>query len=405
MLSGNELWSLVSLAVAFFALGLGLYVLHANPYAGAARVFFFAMVLMFLGGSADFVLMNAPDRDFAMGTASFLFFILVLQMGSLLYLATYLPYESSSGWFRRMWWLFFLFVGVTGLIPGILLQPGDLDQTSYGWGVQRSIALGSCWMIILLYALAAVAMLTYVYMRTEDRKSRTQIAIVALAVSAPVLYSLFYAIVDQIAINFPPIMSPGYLIAALMMAYAVLRHRMFTIEVKERAGGARPADGIATSKIERGTSLLFLERDGARAYSAFENEMAAGSVGVVVSNVQPEMLKEKLELRDAPAIWLSKQQGERRIDPANLGILQMSISDFLRHHKGGVVLIDGVGYLLANNSLESVLKVLYSLNDEVVVTQGLLMLSLDPQRMDKKGLAIFMRDFQVVEGKGAGTEI
>ena len=405
MVAGNALWSLVSLAVALFALGLGLYVLRANPYAEAARVFFFAMVLMFVGGSADFVFMNAPDQAFAMGMASFLFFILVLQMGALLYLATYLPYESSSGWFRRMWWLFFLFVCVTGLIPGILLQPGDLDHTSYGWGVQISLALGSCWMIILIYALAAVAMLTYVYLRTEDKKSRTQIAIVALAVSAPVLYSLFYAIVDQIAINFPPIMSPGYLIAALMMAYAVLRHRMFTIEVKERAGSAGSYGGLVTSKFERGTSLLFLERDGAKAYSAFEDEMATGSVGVVVSHVQPEILKEKLELRDAPAIWLSKQSGERRIDPANLGILQMSISDFLRHRQGGVVLMDGLEYLLANNTLESVLKVLYSLNDEVVVTQGLLLLSLDPQGMDKKGLAIFMRDFQVVEGKGAGTEI
>jgi hypothetical protein len=405
MLTGNELWSLVSLAVAVFALALGIYVLRANPSARAARVFFFVMILMFVGGCIDFLFMNSPDQAQAMDLARLLLFILVLEMGSLLYLATFLPYESSSGWFRELWWLFFLVVGASGLVPALLLKPEDVAHTSYGWGVQSSLALGASGAIIILYALSAGVMLAYMYKRTKDSNSRAQIAIVALATTAPIVYSLAYVVLEQIEVSMPPILSPGYLIAALIMAYAVLRYRLFTIRVQDKDKGSMGTSVRPIKRFEYGASLLFLEKNGTRAFAAFENEMATGSVGVVISHIHPDILREKFRLQDTPAIWLAKQPGEKHIDPTNLGILQTSIADFLHQHEGAAVLIDGVDYLLANNSLEGVLKMLYYLDDEVVVTKGLLMITLDPDVMSKKGLAMFVHDFQVVEGKGAGTEI
>jgi hypothetical protein len=405
MLSGHETWSLISLALAAFALGLGLFVLRANPRAHAARAFFVVMIILSVGGCTDFLFMNAADQAEAMILARLLLFLLVLEMGALLYLASFLPYESSSGWFRDLWWLFFLLVGVTALVPVLLLQPDDVTRTSYGWGVESSLALWSCGALILFYTLAADSMLAYVYRRTNDKNSRTRIIIVAVATTTPIVYTMTYAILDQTTLNLPPILSPGFFIAALIMAHAVRRYRLFTIKVQDN-GRAYPVEGsLMARRYEYGTSLLFLEKKGERAFAAFENEVAAGSVGVVISRIHPDILKERYRLQNSAVIWLAKQPGEKRIDPTSISILQVSIADFLHQHEGAVVLVDGVDYLLTNNPLEGVLKMLYALDDEVVVTKGLLIITLDPDVISKKGQAMLVRDFQVVEGKGAGTEI
>ncbi|MDD1746943.1 MAG: DUF835 domain-containing protein [Methanomassiliicoccales archaeon] len=404
MLSGHETWSLVSLALAAFALGLGLFVLHANPRADATRAFFLVMILLFVGGCTDFFFMNAADQAQATALARLLLFVLVLEMGALLYLATFLPYESSSGWFRDRWWLYFLVVSATALAPALLLQEDDVAHTSYGWGVEGSLALWICGALILLYTLAADAMLADVYRRTSDKNSRTRIVIVAVATTTPIVYTIIYAILDQTTLDLPPILSPGFFIAAVIMAHAVRRYRLFTIKVQDN-GKSAVSSSLAARRFEYGTSLLFLEKKGERAFAAFENEVAAGSVGVVISSDHPDVLRERYRLQNSAVIWLAKQPGEKRVDPASLSILQVSIADFLHQHEGAVVLVDGVECLLANNSLENVLKMLYALDDEVVVTKGLLITTLDPEVMSKKGLAMLVRDFQVVEGKGAGTEI
>jgi hypothetical protein len=398
MLSGHEIWSLLSLALAAFALSLGALVLRANPRAHAARAFFVVMFVLFVGGCIDFLFMNAIDQAQAMNLARLLLFLLVLAMGSLLYLASFLPYESSSGWFRDLTWLFFLVVACTALVPVLLLQPEDVTRTSYGWGVESSLALLSCGVLILLYTLAADIMLAKVYMRTREKNARAQIIVVATAITTPIIYTMTYVILDTNYLSLPPVLSPGFLIAAMIMAHAVRRYRLFTIKVQGHGKGAGAISDLATRRFDYGTSLLFLDKKAEKAFAAFENEVAAGSVGVVISRDQPDILKDKYRLQNSAVIWLAKQPGEKRVDPSSIGILQVSISDFLHQHEGAVVLIDGVDHLLANNSLENVLKMLYSLNDEVVVTKGLLMITLDPDLISKKGQAMLVRDFQVVVG-------
>lgn len=393
MLVGNELWSLVSLAVAFLTLGLGIYVVRANPNARVATVFFLVMVLMFVGGSIDFLFMNSPDREHALVLARVLLFLLVVEMGAIFYLATFLPYERASGWFRDRWWIFFSVVCATAVVPAYILEPEDLLRTSYGWGVQSSLALGTWSAIVIFYSLSADVMLAFVSQKTEDRKVRAQIGIVAIATTVPVIYGLAQDVLEQASINLPPILSPGYFLAAIIMAWAVLRYRLFAIEV---------LDKVKTTKTnalrkDYGLTMLYFEKKGSRAFDAFIAEMGTGSVGAVISRIHPDIIRENFHLQGVPLIWLAQQPGESRIDPTNLGILQHSILEFYRKHEGSVVLLEGIEYLLANNSLESVLKTLYALDDEVVVRRGLLIITVDPEILTEQGVAMLVRDFQLVE--------
>lgn len=392
MLTGNLLWSAVSVAVAFLALALGIYVIRANPHARAARVFLATMTLMFACGCIDYLFMNAAELEGAYQLARLLLFLMVLLGGALFYLATFLPYERSSGWFRHRAWLLFLPVGTVAVLCAAVLEPADLDQTSYGWGVTSSLALGIWAASLVFLALSADLMLALVSRTTSDRKIRAQIAIVALAVTAPVVYGLMVAVLEEMGVSLPPVQSPGFLVSAIIMAYAVLRYRLFAIDV------LRPNSSLALRPSnEYGMTQVVLEKRGTKAFEAFFVALSRGAVGAIISRTHPDLLKERYHLEEVPIIWLAQQPGEGRVDPTNLGILQHSIMELYRQHEGAVVLLEGVEYLLSNNPMGSVLKMLYTLDDEVVIRRGLFILTLDPDVLPKQHLAIFLRDFNVVE--------
>jgi hypothetical protein len=378
--------------VAFLALALGIYVIRANPNARVARVFLATMVLMFACGCLDYLFMNAAGLEGAYQLARLLLFLMVLMGGAFFYLATFLPYERSSGWFRHRSWLLFLPVGAVAFLCAAALGPGDLDHTSYGWGVTSSLALGIWAASLVFLALSADLMLALVSRTTSDRKIRAQIAIVALAVTAPVIYGLMVAVLEEMGASLPPVQSPGFLVSAAIMAYAVLRYRLFAIDV------LRPASFPAPRPLnEYGITQVFLEKKGTKAFEAFFVAISRGAIGAIFSRTHPDLLEERYHLEGVPMIWLAQQPGEGRVDPANLGILQHSIMELYRQHEGAVVLLEGVEYLLSNNPLESVLKTLYALDDEVVIRRGLFILTLDPEVLPKQHLAIFVRDFNVVE--------
>jgi hypothetical protein len=61
-----------------------------------------------------------------------------------------------------------------------------------------------------------------------------------------------------------------------------------------------------------------------------------------------------------------------------------------------VVAIDGLEYLISNNGPGKVLRLLYGLRDEILISQSRMLVTLDPDVLDFKDLAFFERDFQVI---------
>ncbi|MEM0449706.1 MAG: DUF835 domain-containing protein [Methanomassiliicoccales archaeon] len=393
MLAGNQYWSLISLFIAFLSLALGLFVIRTGNRNKAPLVFFITMLLMFIGGVVDFTFMNAPNHFIAVIMARLLLFILIMAGAAFFYLSTFLPYEKSSGWFHDSWWLLFTLVGVVATIAAFILEPEDVSRTSYGWGITRSAALATWSFSLVFLVLSANVMLALVSRTASDKKVRAQIAVVALAVSSPVIYGLLYAILEELKIDIPPILSPGFLISALLMAYAVLRYRLFIINVA--ISNASKATKSTTN--EYGMVQVYLEKKGEKALAFFVSMLAKGSPGAIISRTHPDILKEKYKLEGVPIIWLAQQPGEGRLDPANLSILQHSISQVFKNHPGAIVLLEGVEYLIANNTFDNVLKMLFAIEDEVVIHGGLLILTIDPEVLTQRNLAIFLRDFHVME--------
>jgi len=118
--------------------------------------------------------------------------------------------------------------------------------------------------------------------------------------------------------------------------------------------------------------------------------------GFVVSRQHPSLLREKFGLENTPMIWLATQAGENIMDPSSLGLLAHAVMDFLSKTKNGVVLIDGVEYLVTNNDFKKVIRMLEQINDFIMHYQGYLIVPIDPRAFDEKELAILQRNFELI---------
>ncbi|HVO77717.1 MAG TPA: DUF835 domain-containing protein, partial [Methanomassiliicoccales archaeon] len=199
-----------------------------------------------------------------------------------------------------------------------------------------------------------------------------------------------------IELTVPRLLSPGFLIFGVILAYAMLfGPKLPQLSVNE----AVPAAKLHAS------ALLVEGRTPKAAFELFRTSVE-GSAGYLVTRTHPETVRSEYDVGDMPIMWLAAQAGPDRIDPTNLGILQHSITEFLHRNPEGTVMIEGLEYLLSENPPDRVLKMAEGLRDEVIVSGGRLILAVDPMALDDRRRSMFEREFEVMEpGKGAGTEI
>jgi len=118
--------------------------------------------------------------------------------------------------------------------------------------------------------------------------------------------------------------------------------------------------------------------------------------GFIISRQHPGLLKERFGLENTPITWLATQAGEKVIDPTSLGMLAHAVMDFFSKTKNGVVLLDGLEYLITNNDFKKVSRMLEQINDFVMQYRCFLIVPVDPRAFDPKELAIVERNFEII---------
>jgi hypothetical protein len=104
-------------------------------------------------------------------------------------------------------------------------------------------------------------------------------------------------------------------------------------------------------------------------------------------------------------IWLANHLGQDRVEPMNLSIMEHMMTDFVGKSEDAVLILDGIEFLLSENEIKEVLMMLYSVMDEVIIRNALLLLPIDPNVLDASELALFEREFDVVPTKGSDYQI
>ena len=163
---------------------------------------------------------------------------------------------------------------------------------------------------------------------------------------------------------------------------------------------AAPAVPSASGLKDASTYLVKEEQPDAT-YRLFVEAVRAGKKGLCVTRVYPQKIREKYGLADLPVLWLSNVGKEDAVRPKDLEKLSLAIERFLTREKG-VLLIDGIEYLITNNNFITVLRFVQAIRDQVAIHGALLLFSVNPSTLDTHQLTLLEREVDaVIDGRSA----
>jgi hypothetical protein len=167
------------------------------------------------------------------------------------------------------------------------------------------------------------------------------------------------------------------------------------------SGGPRKGFIPIREVKEGGGRLILIEEDSDRkAVARYNDQLATGGRGLVVSTVHPSKLEGRLEGGDIK--WLSRARGG--LNPSRLDYdVYQEVSRFLREE--GVVLLLGIEYLCLVNGFKNVARFVKKVGDRASASGGAFVVSLNPMALDGKEVAVLEKAFDYVERKGLGARV
>ena len=166
-------------------------------------------------------------------------------------------------------------------------------------------------------------------------------------------------------------------------------------------------DGLGISRkydFPHGKCFIVEESPPDLSFDAFVNilstqeDACARITGLAISRQHPDLIKQKYGLEKTPIFWLATRAGQDVIAPTNLGILTHTIVKFVEENPCGVILLDGLEYLVSNNDFNKVLRVINQVADHVAQSKCRLIVPVDPRAFDTKEVALLERNAEKILG-------
>ena len=158
--------------------------------------------------------------------------------------------------------------------------------------------------------------------------------------------------------------------------------------------GVEPPMREARPKLEPGYIYLAEEEQPIESIAFFRNLVEGGAPGLCISRQRAEKFKSIYHLEKTPHIWLTRNKvpDENCIGPDELTKLRKTLENFVEKAEQGILLFDGLEYLIAQNGFETVLKFTHSLNDVIMLHNSLAIWVMDPLALDTKELHILRKE-------------
>ncbi len=134
--------------------------------------------------------------------------------------------------------------------------------------------------------------------------------------------------------------------------------------------------------ISKSSTYLLMDKRSNSSFKLFRKIIESGERGFCVSRDYPDKVKDEYNLHDVEMIWLSNVDREDVIRPKSLEKLSLALENFLTK-TGGVIMLNGLEYLITNNDFKTVLHLIQSIKDQVAINESILLIPVNPSAMNE----------------------
>jgi len=167
-----------------------------------------------------------------------------------------------------------------------------------------------------------------------------------------------------------------------------------------RSNGDTPEMDLLVQRMRAGRSYLVKEFGKSKeTYLLFKRMSERGFAGLCVSRTKPTILESEYGFGNVQTKWLTDiyLTENNLINPTNVAQINIIVKDFIKHNRKGAILLEGIEYLIYYNGNDSIIKLLFSLNENVMVSESVLIVPVDPKSIDPKTLYLLEKDLEVVD--------
>jgi len=159
-------------------------------------------------------------------------------------------------------------------------------------------------------------------------------------------------------------------------------------------------------ELLEGTCYLVKEPKPQLSFRVYRELVRRGTPGLCITRVYPDLAREKFGLEDGRVVWLAEAPADDVLRPTAIVNLSKTIEVFLEENaQGGVVLLDGLEFLILRNGYDPVLLFVEHLRDLVVRSRGIVLIPLSPATLDRKEVARVERDLEVADVEAWRAEL
>ncbi len=162
---------------------------------------------------------------------------------------------------------------------------------------------------------------------------------------------------------------------------------------------------------ERGSLFLYpVDREN-EAYAIFRSRKDANRPALAITRTFPPRFQRKIG-REIEMVWLTSNRVPELVcvDPSDTMTLLLVISEFFKRAPEGVILFEGIEYIVSITGFERFLRIVQLLNDKIAMLDGTIYMIVDLGVLKEKEARYVLREsLQPPEGvekeaKGSGTE-
>jgi len=160
--------------------------------------------------------------------------------------------------------------------------------------------------------------------------------------------------------------------------------------------------GESRYRIDEGTIYLFDEEKPSMVFDVFVDGVKHGREGLCITRMNPKKVRAMYGLESTPIIWLVKNKipSETCLSPNELSLCFEMIDNFVKQAENGLILIEGVEYMMSQNSFSSIHKFFQLVNDCMMPSSSSALVTLDGATLTTQEFHLIKREMEKIEVRG-----